>query len=251
MSLLDVEAVPRRTMTLFFLADQSGSMRGGKIGAVNDAIRNVIPIVGEISDNNPDAEIKIAALKFSNGCEWMASEPQLAADFEWQDLTAQGGTDLGDACRELANKLSRSHGFMKSGSGSYAPVIILLSDGGPTDDFNGGLAVLKENNWYKSAIKVAIAIGDDADVEVLAKFTGNIERVIKVHDIESLKKIIKIVVVTSSQVGSKSSSATANGTDVSKADEAMQAITEQVQPEQNVQIGVDSANTGMSAEGWD
>ena len=33
----DVVSVPRRTMTLFFLIDTSGSMQGNKIGAVNDA----------------------------------------------------------------------------------------------------------------------------------------------------------------------------------------------------------------------
>ena len=66
MSLLDSEAVTRRTMHLFFMVDTSGSMRGAKIGAVHDAIRNVLPIVREISDYNADAEIKIAALNFSN-----------------------------------------------------------------------------------------------------------------------------------------------------------------------------------------
>ena len=36
MSLLDEQvSVPRRTMTLFFLIDTSGSMEGSKIGAVN------------------------------------------------------------------------------------------------------------------------------------------------------------------------------------------------------------------------
>ena len=45
MSLLDdVESVPRRTMTLFFVIDTSGSMVGNKIGAVNDAVINVLPI---------------------------------------------------------------------------------------------------------------------------------------------------------------------------------------------------------------
>ncbi len=59
MSLIgETEGVPRRTMTLFFLIDTSGSMDGNKIGAVNDAIANVIPMINEISDSNPDAEIK-------------------------------------------------------------------------------------------------------------------------------------------------------------------------------------------------
>ena len=84
MSLLDEQvSVPRRTMTLFFLIDTSGSMEGNKIGAVNDAVANVLPMLDEISAENPDAEIKVAALEFSSGVNWLYSEPKLASDFVW------------------------------------------------------------------------------------------------------------------------------------------------------------------------
>ena len=208
MGLLDeTVSVPRRTMTLFFLIDTSGSMEGNKIGAVNDAVVNVLPMLNDISETNPDAEIKVAALEFSNGVNWLYDEPKLAKDFIWQDVATSGLTSLGAACSELASKLSRSGGFMQSASGSFAPAIILLSDGGPTDDYNTGLAKLKANNWFKSAIKIAIAIGDDADKDVLKDFTGSSEAVITVHNIDALKQIIRVVAVTSSQIGSKSSTA--------------------------------------------
>lgn len=130
MSLLDYAvSVPRRTMTLFFLIDTSGSMSGNKIGAVNDAIVNVLPMLEDISSSNPDAEIKVAALEFSNGTKWLYNEPKSVEDFKWIDVQAGGLTSLGEACLELNSKLSRS-GYMKSASGSYAPAIILLSDGG-------------------------------------------------------------------------------------------------------------------------
>lgn len=207
MSLLDeTVSVPRRTMTLFFMIDTSGSMEGNKIGAVNDAVENVLPMLNDISESNPDAEIKVAALEFSNAAKWLYDEPKLAKDFVWQDVAAFGLTALGEACQELEKKLHREDGFMKNASGSFAPAIILLSDGGPTDNFEAGLAQLKTNNWFKAAIKIAIAIGDDADKDVLTKFTGSDEAVITVHNIEALKQIIRIVAVTSSQVGSKSSS---------------------------------------------
>ena len=217
----DVVSVPRRTMTLFFLIDTSGSMQGNKIGAVNDAVVNVLPMLDEISVSNPDAEIKVAALEFSNGTRWLYDEPKLASDFVWQDVQASGLTSLGAACLELNNKLSRS-GFMQSASGSFAPAIILLSDGGPTDDFASGLSKLKGNNWFKAAIKIAIAIGDDADKDVLTQFTGTNEAVFTVHNIEALKQVIRIVAVTSSQIGSKSSTAG----DVSKQEQVIKDITE-------------------------
>jgi len=75
-----------------------------------------------------------------------------------------------------------------------------------TDDFESGLAVLKQNNWYKYAVKVAVAIDDDANVDTLAKFTGTHEAVLKVHTPEALKKMIRFVSVTSSNIGSGSGS---------------------------------------------
>ena len=215
----DTVSVPRRTMTLFFLVDTSGSMEGNKIGAVNDAIPNILPLLNDISEENPDAEIKIAAMDFSSGVKWIYDEPKLSKDFIWQDLTATGLTSLGLACQELEKKLHKGE-YMNSPSGSFAPAIILLSDGGPTDNFNSGLKKLQANNWFKAAIKIAIAIGDDADKNVLKEFTGSSESVITVHNIEALKQIIRVVAVTSSQIGSKSSSAS----DASKQEQAVKDI---------------------------
>jgi uncharacterized protein YegL len=208
MGLFDNESIPRRKMTLFFVIDTSGSMEGSKIGSVNDAIENVLPMIGEISDENPDAEINVAALEFSTGTRWLYDEPKEAKEFIWQNVEADGLTSLGEACEELNKKLSRNGGFMSSPSGCFAPAIILLSDGGPTDNFEGGLKSLQGNSWYKNAIKIAIAIGDDADKDVLKQFTGSSEAVITVHNIDALKQMIRIIAITSSQIGSKSTSAT-------------------------------------------
>ena len=241
MGLLDeTVSVPRRTMTLFFLIDTSGSMEGNKIGAVNDAVVNVLPILNDISETNPDAEIKVAALEFSSDVRWLYDEPKSAKDFIWQDVTASGLTCLGGACAELAAKLSRNGGFMQSASGSFAPAIILLSDGGPTDNYEVGLAKLQTNNWFKSAIKIAIAIGDDADKDVLKQFTGNAEAVITVHNIDALKQIIRVVAVTSSQIGSKSSTAG----DVTKQDQVIKDVQDAAK---NID-GADSADSTATVD---
>jgi uncharacterized protein YegL len=104
----------------------------------------------------------------------------------------------------LNEKLSRK-AFMASASGSYAPVIFLLSDGNPTDEWDSGLGLLKQNKWFQVAGKVALAIGSDASDEVLEQFTGSDETVLRVHDRATLKKMIKMVALRSSMFASKSS----------------------------------------------
>lgn len=208
MALTDFELTPtaRRVLHVFLLVDISASMEGEKIAAVNDAIRNVVPILGSINDSNPDAEIKIAALTFSGNCQWMHPQPVLASQFEWDDKQAMDWTNMGAAVRELNTKLSHKQGFLQSASGSYAPVVIMLSDGAPTDDFPAAMGEIAANNWFRHAMRIAIAIGADADCKVLASFTGNAEMVFRVQNIDALKAVIKTAVVTSSMVASRSSS---------------------------------------------
>ena len=236
----DVEGIVKRQMVLFFVIDTSGSMQGSKIGAVNTAIREVLP---ELKDaGGSDVDLKVACLTFSSGCQWMYPTPIASESFQWNQVEADGVTDLGEACRELSKKLSKDE-FLKAPSGSVAPAIFLMSDGEPTDDFESGLAQLKQNNWFKYAIKVAVAIGDDANKDVLAKFTGNIEAVIEAHTPEALKKWIRKVSITSSQIGSKSQPAS-NGQIQSKQD----AMIDEIKDIQQSDPDLDSTST--SGDDW-
>lgn len=236
----DIEGIVKRQMVLFFVIDTSGSMQGSKIGAVNTAIREVLP---ELKDaGGSDIDLKVACLTFSSGCQWMYPTPIASESFQWNQVEADGVTDLGEACRELSEKLSKNE-FLKAPSGSVAPAIFLMSDGEPTDDFESGLAQLKQNNWFKYAIKVAVAIGDDANKDVLAKFTGNIESVITVHTPEALKKWIRKVSITSSQIGSKSQPIN-NGQIQSKQD----AMIDEIKDIQQSDPDLDSTST--SGDDW-
>lgn len=231
MSLLDsIAPAPRRVMTLFYLVDTSGSMAGDKLGSVNSAMEEaIITDLPEISAANDDAEMKVAIMKFSSGCKWItpASGPIDIGDVIWRDLSPDGLTDMGAAFTELDKRLSRTE-YLKSQTGAYAPVILLFSDGGPTDNWEKALNQLKANNWFKHAIKIAIAIGSDADVDVLAKFTGTNEAVITVHDKHTLKALIRKVSVRASefQSHSKQSGDTVTSAEEDSAKIAQDAVNE-------------------------
>jgi len=55
------------------------------------------------------------------------------------------------------------------------PVLVLTSDGQPTDDFEAGLKALMSQPWGRKSVRIAIAIGKDADTKVLKRFLGNEE----------------------------------------------------------------------------
>ena len=210
MSLLEsITPSPRKIMTLFYLVDTSGSMSGSRIGTVNAAMEECIPLLKEVAQANDDAEIKVAILQFSSGCSWVtpASGPVGVEDIIWNDLQAGGMTEFGGALLELDRKLSRNE-FLKSQTGAYAPVILLLSDGGPTDNWEKALSQIKQNNWFKHAIKIAIDIESGSDRTVLGEFTGNPEAILDAKDTATLKKMIHKVSVRASEFQSHSKQST-------------------------------------------
>ena len=210
MGMLDKIQISRRMCPVIFLLDTSGSMSGAPIGAVNAAIEGVLLELISMNESNADNEIKVAIMTFDFEAQWVTGENDLVAPeilkANWIDLNADGLTAMGAAFSELNKKLSVSHGFMKRATGSVAPVLFLLSDGDPTDDFQAGLQELKKNNWYKVAVRVAIGYGDSND-DVLREFTGNNETVLHTNDPKDLKKMIHFVAVTSSKVASTGSNA--------------------------------------------
>jgi uncharacterized protein YegL len=58
---------------------------------------------------------------------------------------------------------------------AFPPVLVLVSDGQPTDDFSAGLKALMNQPWGRKAVRLAIAIGQDADDDCLQRFVGNKE----------------------------------------------------------------------------
>lgn len=202
----NIEEVAARTMALFYLFDKSGSMFGTKIGQVNNAMKDIPKIIKEVADGAPNAKIVVAAVAFSNDVEWITTKPQTPEEFidSWQDMKAGGLTALGAVLKSLNEKMSRKEFLGENPMGYLAPGVIILSDGEPTDDWQTPLNELRKNNWFKNAIKVAFAVGDDANKDVLAEICGTKEAVVSIDDPEKIRQYIKFVTATVSKTGTTS-----------------------------------------------
>ena len=201
--LSNIVEITKPNLVIFLVVDCSGSMADeGKMNSVNVAIKEALPILKGIGGS--DSTVKLAVLKFSIGAEWLYSNLLNIEDFVWENVEPYGYTEFGAACDALYEKMSRS-AFMNSQAGYRKPVIILLSDGEPTDDYANSLKRLKSNAWYKVAYKIAIAVGDE-DKSALSEFTGapGNEGVFVVQDVTKLGDVLKATIITSSQIGKNS-----------------------------------------------
>ena len=190
-----------RPIHFFWVVDCSGSMYGEKIGIVNNTIQECIPEMRNSADNNPNAQLLIRALQFSSGASWITTSPVPVENYSWEDMEANGLTELGKAFDLLAAQLS----IPPMPARALPPVIVLLSDGQPTDDYKKSLDKLKGMPWFRKAVKIAISIGQDADDDVLIEFAGNKELVLQANNATALAKMIKWASTTSSMVSAPSS----------------------------------------------
>lgn len=158
-----------RPLHFILIADCSGSMLAdGKIQALNNAVRETLPHLRDLAARNPHAQILVRALAFSSGVRWHVGEPTPVERLAWSDLHAYGHTDLGAALAEVASVL-RSPPMEPR---SLPPALVLVSDGEPTDDYLAGLRALMGTPWGAKAVRLAVGIGRDADLDVLERFIG-------------------------------------------------------------------------------
>ncbi len=126
-----------RPLHFIWIADCSGSMAvDGKIQSLNTAIKEAIPNMQQVADENPNAQVLVRAVRFSDGAQWHVSQPTDIADFRWDDLNAGGVTAMGRALTLVADQLK----IPPMTDRALPPVLVLISDGQPTDDFTSGLA---------------------------------------------------------------------------------------------------------------
>lgn len=188
----------KRPLNFFWVVDCSGSMGGEKIAQVNYAIQSTIPDMQAAAADNTNAQLLVQAMKFSTGATWLTTQPVKIDEYTWSDLTASGVTDLGKAFDLLAGQLT----IPPMSERALPPVIVLLSDGQPTDSYKANLENLMNLPWGKKSVRIAIAIGKDADREVLTDFTGNPELVLEANNPQALVAMIKWASTVAKQVSS-------------------------------------------------
>ena len=178
-----------RPLHFFWICDCSGSMQAdGKIQSLNNAIKEAIPHMQKAAEENPNAEVFVRAVRFSDGAQWHVAQATPVADFRWTDLKAEGMTDMGKAISMVAEQLH----IPPMSERALPPILVLVSDGQPTDDYSGAVQDLLKLPWGKRAVRIAVAIGEDADQDALRVFVANPEiPVLRANNSETLVNFVK------------------------------------------------------------
>ncbi|HHF0482158.1 TPA: VWA domain-containing protein [Vibrio antiquarius] len=160
-----------RPLPVIIMADISGSMSiNGKIEALNQSIQDMISSFA--TESRMRAEIHLSIVTFGKNVQEhikLAPAHQVSID---QPLVAEGTTPLGEACR-LVKELLEDKEMIPSRA--YRSVVVLVSDGYPTDDYQAAFNDLIQSERGQKATRLALAIGNDADEELLSAFNNDLE----------------------------------------------------------------------------
>jgi uncharacterized protein YegL len=162
----------RREVHFFWLLDGSTSMlRGSRIQSLNFAVASAIPEMQRAASQQWKAKVLVRALRFASDVEWVIAQPTPIDKFEWRDIPADGETAMGKALWSVADELDK----LDTTRRYFAPVIILVTDGEPTDPDSGfekGLSRLLNQKLGREATRIAVAIDvGESGMECLRKFT--------------------------------------------------------------------------------
>jgi len=113
----------------------------------------------------------VCVITFGKGATKLVPLTEVYA-FQMPTLSVAPGTALGEGLKMLDQSLSadlvRSTPEKK---GDFKPLVFILTDGQPTDEWRSAARTLKEH--HKSAVVYAIGCGDDVDMSVLRELTDS------------------------------------------------------------------------------
>ena len=165
--------VARRPLHFIVMADCSGSMKGENMQALNYALRSMLPHLASWERDQLQAQLLIRVLAFATRPRWHVPGPTSVADLsaQWRDLefAHQGLTNMGPAFRAIGEVLGPDQLERRA----LRPAILLITDGQPTDPPGGfelGLAALLGSAAGRSSLRLAVAVGRDANSAPLNRF---------------------------------------------------------------------------------
>lgn len=189
-----------KPLPVVLLLDTSGSMHGEKIAALNDAVRRML---GTFTKEESQANEFLVSIVTFGATTGLLVPPTPASELVYQDLTAGNLTPLGEAIGSVKSLIEDKE---QTPSRAYRPLVVLVSDGIPTDSWEGPLAEFTSDGRSAKCDRMALGIGQEAysgkGRATLEKFIEGTEHQVfeakDAGDIHNFFKFVTMSVVTRS-----------------------------------------------------
>lgn len=159
---------PEPRCPCILLLDVSGSMSGEPINQLNAGLRSFKESL--MADNLASLRVEIAIITFGAGVE-VIHDFKTADQFMPPTLTVSGATPMGTAINKAIDKLhERKQTYKQNGIAYYRPWIFLITDGGPTDDWQPAARRVKEEDTRKAVAFFCVGVAG-ANIDILSQIS--------------------------------------------------------------------------------
>jgi len=179
-----------------------------------EAVKNGVQMMVHSLRQNPQAieTAFVSIITFDSEAKQLIPLTDLAS-FQMVDLKAAGTTALGAALSLLADKLENEvTKTTLEQKGDWKPIVFIMTDGVPTDDWQAGFQKLKA---VKKGLIVGCAAGNNADDKVLKEIADQVVRLSNT-DADSIGKFFQWV---SASIATTSTKVEETGIDLTKKDQ--------------------------------
>lgn len=181
-----------KPLPIILLLDESGSMSGDKINKLNEAVRKML---GSFKKEETQAsEFLVSIIGFGGSSARIINEPTNATEIQFGGVSASGMTPLGGALN-LAKAIVEDK--EKTPSRAYRPLVVLVTDGYPNDEWQRPFEDFVENGRSAKCDRMALAVGGDTDMGMLQRFVaGTGHEVFTTDQADGIVKFFKFVTMS-------------------------------------------------------
>ncbi len=176
-----------RRLPVYLVLDTSGSMTGEPIESLKNGVQVLISTLRQ--DPYALETAYLSVITFSTTAQQLVPLTELST-FQMPDLQAAGTTSLGEALNLLSQRVeaevARTTADQK---GDWKPLVFIMTDGEPTDDWQKGLNEYKKR---KFGMVIACAAGQGANTNVLKQVTDTVVQ-LDTADSSTIKAFFKWV----------------------------------------------------------
>jgi len=166
----DLVTNPTTRLPVCLCLDVSYSMNGKPLRELINGVHNFFKAIKDDEIARYSVELSIVTFH---------SKAELILDFASIDrqklptLSAQGMTSMGEGVNLALDILeTRKNEYSNRGIDYYQPWMVLMSDGGPTDNITSAVNRVEDLVNNKKLTVFPVALGSGANVEVLRKFSS-------------------------------------------------------------------------------